>query len=209
MLSNGAFAYDFNDEFYGKANVKMGYSFEKVRGDIADENKIERGLKEFGFDLKNTDYLHNLNFVLGYDIYFRATDLIHPFFGVDFGVRAPLKIKTREVTKQKNYFSVDIKAGVRFNNIIKNVSVQPYGVFGYALLERYNMRWMGTTETRAEKVNALNYGAGVDVIYDINDKIGIMCGIEYKRVSALDGTKYTNFKLVTDQVEIKLGVQFL
>ena len=86
MLSNGAFAYDFNDEFYGKANVKMGYSFEKVRGDIADENKIERGLKEFGFDLKNTDYLHNLNFVLGYDIYFRATDLIHPFFGVDFGV---------------------------------------------------------------------------------------------------------------------------
>ena len=68
---------------------------------------------------------------------------------------------------------------------------------------------MGTTENRAEKVNALNYGAGIDVIYDINDKIGIIGGIEYKRVKALDKTKYTNFVLETDQIELKFGVQFL
>lgn len=210
MSGVNAFGVDLNEKIYGKANVKIGYSIEKVRGDVLLENTIEREFGQlFDMDLGNKDYLHNLDFALGYDFYFKADNLVHPFIGVEFDVRAPLKVNTRTLTKQKNYFSADIKAGVRFNKIANNISLQPYGVFGYALLERYNINWMGTTENRAEKVNALNYGAGIDVIYDINDKIGIIGGIEYKRVKALDKTKYTNFVLETDQIELKFGVQFL
>ena len=209
MLSNGAFAYDFNDKIYGKANFKIGYSMEKVRGDILQENIGDRFLARFLGDLGSNDYIHNFDFALGYDFYFKATKLIHPFVGVEFDVRAPLNINTRNATKQKNYFSADLKAGIKFNNIASGISLQPYGVFGYALLERYNINWMGTTENRAEKVNALNYGVGIDIIYDINDKIGVIGGIEYKRVKALERTEYTHFALETDQVEVKLGVQFL
>ena len=203
-------AYDFNDKIYGKANFKIGYSLEKVRGDVLEENKFNREMEDWGFESNhNKDFLHNFDFSLGYDVYFKATNLIHPFVGAEITARAPLKIKTRDTTKQPNYFSVDLKIGSKFNHIVKNVSLQSYFAFGYALMARKNDNFFGLGYTETEKVNALNYGCGLDLIYDFNDKLGFIGGFEYKRVKALEKTKETQFKLETDQFEFKFGVQFL
>ena len=203
-------ATDFNDKIYGKANFKIGYSLEKVRGDVLEENKMDRQSEDWGFEsLHNKDFLHNFDFSLGYDFYFKATNLIHPFVGAEITARAPLKIKTRDITKQPNYFSVDLKIGSKFNHIVKNISLQSYFAFGYALMARKNDNFFGRGYVETEKVNALNYGCGLDLIYDFNDKLGFIGGFEYKRVKALEKTKETQFKLETDQFEFKFGVQFL
>ena len=199
-------ATDFNDKIYGKANFKIGYSLEKVRGDVLEENKMDRQSEDWGFEsLHNKDFLHNFDFSLGYDFYFKATNLIHPFVGAEITARAPLKINT----KQPNYFSVDLKIGSKFNHIVKNISLQSYFAFGYALMARKNDNFFGRGYVETEKVNALNYGCGLDLIYDFNDKLGFIGGFEYKRVKALEKTKETQFKLETDQFEFKFGVQFL
>ena len=221
LLSNtSAFSYDFSENIYGKANIKIGSSYEHVEGDILKENQDDRKMemlaKAYGFDMDdigNTDDLFNVDISAGYDFYFKVAKKIHLFAGTEITARIPVNIKTRNMTDQKNYFSADIKGGVRihelFSELSKKLDFQLYGVFGYALLERLNKNFMGTGKNEAEKVNALNYGVGFDMMYDFNKYFGIIGGVEYKRVKALEKTAKTGFILETNQVEFKIGFLFL
>ena len=71
-------AYDFNDKIYGKANAMIGYSL-----DFLDEGEDAED--------QGHHWFHNLQFQGGYNVYFKASELIHPFAGLRAGFNAPLK----------------------------------------------------------------------------------------------------------------------
>lgn len=211
-MSKNVFAYDFTDNIYGKTSIKLGYSVEETRGDVKGEADRE------GIMNGSSYYLTNLGLSAEYDVYYKATELLHPFVGIELTGRIPMMNRSRAHTKQFNYFSLDLKLGTKINNVLNdNISLQPYGKFGYVLLGRENYGsnpglggngYNGYFKTKMEFVSAFNYGGGIDVIFDLNKKLAIIAGLELKAVQAFGKTKYSNVKLSTRQLEVKVGVQF-
>ena len=186
-------AYDFNDKFYGKANAMIGYSL-----DFLDEEGDHH-------------WFHNLQFQGGYNVYFKASDLIHPFAGMRVGVNAPLKALEQDGGKtwlMNSLFYFDGVFGAKFN-VCKKIAVQPYAFLGYSLMRQ-------TNENGAIKasfnVSRLSTGLGVDGIYELNDKIGLIGGVEYKAITCGSSKNNSGDNISVDtshQIGFHFGAQFL
>ena len=110
-MSENVFAYDFTDNIYGKTSIKLGYSVEETRGDVKGEADRE------GIMNGSSYYLTNLGLSTEYDVYYKATELLHPFVGIELTGRIPMMNRSRAHTKQFNYFSLDLKLGTKINNV--------------------------------------------------------------------------------------------
>ena len=192
-------AYDFNDKIYGKANAMIGYSL-----DFLDEGEDAED--------QGHHWFHNLQFQGGYNVYFKASELIHPFAGLRAGFNAPLKAREDgeggKTWTMNSLFYFDGVFGAKFN-ICKKFAVQPYAFLGYSLSRQTNEN-AGVKE--ASNTSRLSTGAGVDGIYELNDKLGLIGGVEYKYIGCgsmktPDGE--TVDMLGAHQIGFHFGVQFL
>lgn len=190
-------AYDFNDKFYGKANAMIGYSLDVITDDT---------------DNNETNVFHNLQFQGGYNAYWKVSDLIHPFAGLRVGFNAPLKELNREdgskLWVMSSLFYFEALAGAKFN-ICKKVAIQPYYFLGYSLHRQVEE---DAGIKGSYNVSRLSTGVGVDGIYELNDKIGLIGGVEYKAITCgsykNNGTN-RSLDLTTHQIGFHFGVQFL
>ena len=219
-----ALAYDFNDKFYGKMTAGIDYSLEHSQGDMLDMYDWEKDM-----DSEASQYSHNLGVNVGYNVYYKATSLIHPFAGLEITARIPLKNRMNLDVNYYNHASFNFKAGLKFNQVVKNFSLQPYAIFGVAILNYKNTN-ADDTNAMIDDINArdglgfgdrleylkkndilpaINYGVGIETIYDLSDNLSLTGGFEYKRIRATKKTRNNNIRLETDQFSFKFGVQFL
>ena len=234
MTSVSAIAYDFDNKFYGKMSVGINYSLESLQSEALELYEVD---KRVGRSANR--YTHNLGINVGYSVYYVTTPLLHPFVGFEGTAEIPLKNQTRyDITTQYrnipqeyyyyNHASFDLKAGLKFNQISQNFSLQLYTVFGVALLQ-YFFKDADAVNDAAVRINesnavafreveykkkhdilpAINYGAGIETIYNVSSKWALTGGFEYKRVLALKKTKNGNMRLETNQFLFRFGVQIL
>ena len=173
-LSPVAQSIDFNDKIYGKMNVVGMYNFNKF---------VDSDVEEVNFDK------HSIALGLGFDVYYKLMDEIHPFAGLQVKSSLPvsnlLGLNTREAgdvstsTYQiTNIFSLEGRFGAKFN-INKNISIAPYYLLGYNMSFQQNTITNDTddsSETTKSYHHALSTGVGVDAIF--LDKW--IVGFEYK-----------------------------
>ena len=188
-------AYDFNDKIYGKANATIGYSLDFLEEEEGQEHH----------------WFHNLQFQGGYNVYFKASDLIHPFAGMRIGFNAPLKAVKQddgsEVLLMNSLFYFDGVFGVKLN-VCKKFAVQPYTFLGYSLFRHTNEYW---GDKQSTNVSRLSTGVGIDGIYELNDKLGLIGGVEYKYIGC-GYEKRHGERLDLEgahQIGFHFGVQFL
>ena len=130
-------AYDFNDKIYGKANLSIGYSFQEYNSkDIENVNG--------GDEFTNKNF-HTILIGGGYDIFYRASNLVHPFIGLDVEGRIPMKYNlikhywngdgnADKFWSIKDFFSAHLKFGAKFN-VSSSFALSTYGLFGLTLLQ--------------------------------------------------------------------------
>jgi opacity protein-like surface antigen len=109
-------ALDFNDKFYGKANVKIGYNYNNYK--VKDT------------DLKNQS--HGVNAGAGFDVFFKATNNIHPFAGLEVNGNYMFKgfVKNQSGYEFNQFFNTNVRFGASFK-VNKDLSINPYGLVGF------------------------------------------------------------------------------
>ena len=247
-------AYDFNDKIYGKANLSIGYSFQEYNSkDIEIVNGDEFTNKNF----------HTILIGGGYDIFYGASNLVHPFIGLDFEGRIPMKYNlikhywngdgnADKFWSIKDFFSAHLKFGAKFN-VSSSFALSTYGLFGLTLLQSGSKGYVSIDEDGnfhghsafknedenittkyniAKTYIGISTGAGVNAIYNFNNKFAIFTAVEYqchilknqniytyhhmvydKFVGGNNADEWTGTEKINDyishQVGVKLGVQFL
>ena len=217
-LANGASAMDFSDQGYGKANVSLGYNYRSWTGDqkkIMNLINAEEGTKIY----KSS---HSIMLGLGYNVYYKATDWAHPFFGLEATGQFDLKGRTyvdgkgyyENVSKYWEFFRFNGKFGAKFI-VNQDLSVLPYATLGFTVVK--------TSERVIDCVSPLDCpyyykylvglttGAGVDVL--IKDRFSV--GVEYRYVKVQKKLAPAPVDPVTKQVweshniSVKFGYHFL
>ena len=197
IASSNADALDFGDHFYGKANFSVGYAYQK------DKSK---GITDLT-DNAESNYQH-VSIGTGFDVYYKACDIVHPFVGLDFEGRIPVKTyvmkehwrgeNAKDLWKINDFFSAHLKLGARIN-LTKEFALQPYGLIGFNLLQTSTKAYNGYnqdgvpsghspvyTEEENHKFNYATYhvglstGVGINVIYDVSKKFAIFGAVEYQ-----------------------------
>ena len=180
---NKAGAIDFTDKIYGKANAMIGVSADDAPG--------------------VSDTVLNIQAQGGFNVYYKLANFVHPFAGLRVGTNIPLTSEDMygggTVWTMSSLFYVDALLGAKFN-ITQSFALQPYYFLGYSLFRQ-------SSDAEAVNVSRMSTGAGLDAIYNINDKFGILGGVEYKYIAC--GT-YNSVDLKgATQFSIHFGVQFL
>ena len=84
-INGSANAIDFGSDFYGRATANVGYNFQGFAGDV---KKDIDSAKDFGAIVNK--YNQNIMFGVGFHIYYKASDLIHPFIGLEANYKLPI-----------------------------------------------------------------------------------------------------------------------
>ena len=192
-------SYKEESSVYGKAYGMLGYEAQVYEGSV--EKMVDAAVA--GDDKNANSYNHSLALTLGYNWYFRANDLVHPFVGIVGEGRLPIHNKIMgsiaggDKVSYSEWAYLALKAGLKFN-LCENFALQPYGLFGGNLAtisekdegKTYNTRRFGMT-----------MGAGLEAI--LNDHV--MIGGEW-RYSTL--AKFGATKMKTHTFAAKLGFMF-
>ena len=150
-ITTPANAFEFNNKLLGKANVSIGYNFQQVKSQ----------------DILNIEPDGNLNFHTltlggGFNVYYKLSHTIHPFFGLDIEGRVPLKTdvitehyrdisgtvekkSVKDFWKINDFISVHIKLGTQFN-LHNNIAISPYGLIGFNILSSSSTGYVGLDE---------------------------------------------------------------
>jgi opacity protein-like surface antigen len=189
---------------YGKAYGMIGYEAQIYDGAREREND---GLIAEGTPGVNS-YNHSLALTLGYNWYFRASDMVHPFVGIVGEGRLPIHNKivgyqdaaaSEEMPKMSysEWAYLALKAGLKFN-LCENFALQPYGLFGGNLATISEKDEGKTEHTRRF---GMTMGAGLEAIINEN----VMIGGEW-RYSTL--AKFGGNKMKHHTFAAKLGFMF-
>lgn len=197
---NSAQAHDIGDSFYGRANVKIGYTFQGFKGEVEDFiDELER----FGvIDYDTSKSTQGINIGIGYDVYYKLNSFINPFFGLEAQGRIPIssKIVKNEgaVHSLAEYFRFNSRVGAKII-ACKYIAFSPYALVGLNVMQ-FEMKAMDFKKTKT----GLSVGAGVETI--IKDRFTV--GIEYRYGS--NKMKELEFNEVkSHNFAVNLGVQFL
>ena len=211
LATGSANAYDFNDKIYGKAHVDVGYSVQFFLNSLKDEIKSD---KDNGADTNIIS--HYITVGGGYNIYYKANELIHPFAGAEIYGRIPVGgQKLIGYGGWNTYFTdflhINGKLGTKIN-VCKNVAVAPYAVIGMNF-SQYKLT-VGDYSDKSTAIG-LTTGAGVETI--IQDQFTV--GVEYRfgktKTSSLliDAGDFAfgedSVRIKTHSVSLKFGYQFL
>ena len=127
LLANVANGMEFNDKFYGKANAKIGIGFQTYSGFLKDVIQAE---EDFG-DNGTNKYNWAVNFGVGYDVFYKASDLFHPFVGLEAKGRVPFAgLHFVRDHRFNEFFNLHARFGSKIN-VNKDFSVLPYYLLGF------------------------------------------------------------------------------
>ena len=120
-------ALEFNDKFYGKANVKIGYNHSFYSINFKETNGEGN---EFTYGERNNS--HGINAGIGFDIFFKATNNIHPFAGLEANGNYMFKgvLKYQKTLEFNQFFNTNARLGVSIK-VNKDLSINPYGLVGF------------------------------------------------------------------------------
>ena len=207
-------AMDLGQNFYGKANVNLGYNPQSYQGDVKD---WINDAKDENADTNK--YNHGITIGVGYNVYYKLNKklfgkTIHPFVGLDITGKIPvagtkLIKETDEVItdvdegiaegnenaghKIGEYFMFHVKAGAKLE-LNKDVAISPYYMLGFNVL-KYKVD--DDSKTKA----GLSTGVGAEVLF----KEKYSAAIEYRYTL----NKFTDYKIETNNMMLKLGYHFL
>ena len=207
-VTANANAMEFGKNFYGKANATIGYSLQVLDGDLKDE--IDTMERSGGYDTSKTT--HGLTLGIGYNVYYKLNNFVHPFVGLNVEGRVPLKadlytyydynnlgyVTDTPTLNFEDFLSIHAKLGAKMN-LAKNIDVAPYYLIGFNVAKLVDNGEDGVDKTKA----GLSTGVGVDTILFNR----YLVGVEYKYSMVKKITEDTNAE--GHQIGIKLGVQFL
>ena len=184
-------AYNFTDKIYGKASVRVGYNFKHHVGSFM--NTYVKGYAKSVVELGKPDSIvhtrstqHYVTLSLGYDFYYKFSDLLHPFIGYEATGLLPvgsrtfarqynydinLQIPQRMFNKLQEYFILAQRTGIKFN-VIQNTALSAYSILGFNVLSSNRF----IDETKKNDVG-LVAGAGIEVMF--LDKFSF--ALEYRR----------------------------
>lgn len=123
VYNNYANAFDLGKDFYGKVNIKAGYSSQFYSGEI--KNIIDNSLN-------SNPLAHSINGSIGLDVFYKATRIIHPFVGLEVGGNYNFKSDFVREHKFNRYLNVNARIGTSFR-INRKFRINPYAVVGINL----------------------------------------------------------------------------
>ena len=202
--SSQANGINLTDKVYAKANVSIGYSWQKIESDFIQENV---------YGTENTKF-RTFDIGIGLDAYYKLSNVFHPFIGLDFQGRVPIKTDVVEkhwtgesakgFWKINDFFSTHLKLGVK-TLITKKVAISPYGLIGFNLIQSSSKGYVGIEEDGtfsghspfvipATRWNVavdtpynlskiyvgLSTGVGLSFSYDISDSLSLFGAVEYQ-----------------------------
>ena len=200
ILSVNAGAMDFSKDFYGKANVSIGYSVQILDGDLKD---LVNNMKTSPAVSGASKLTHGLTLGIGYNFYYKLSNVFHPFIGLNIEGRIPLKTKLYSFThlnysvKFIDFFAAHAKLGTQLI-LSKNIAIAPYYLAGF------NVAQLTDDDDLNERKIGLSTGAGIDTI--LFEKYSI--GVEYK-YSMVKNIVHGDIKAQGHQIGFKFGYQFL
>ena len=214
-LAQSASAMDFSDSVYGKANVSIGYNYRSWIGDVKTQMNMLPQTKSY----KSS---HSIMLGLGYNVYYKANDWAHPFFGLEATGQFDLKGRTyldgkvtaENVTKYWEFFRFNGKFGTKFI-VNQDLSVSPYATLGFTVIK--TSEHVIDCESPLEcpywykYLVGLTTGAGIDVL--VKDRFSV--GVEYRYVKVQKKFAIAPVDPVTKQVwknhniAVKFGYHFL
>ena len=182
-------AKDFNDKIYGKANVNFAYTLQTYTD-----------TREYGEP--TADLGHAFLLGGGYNVFWKAHKMIHPFAGAELSFRIPLN-GYGDMIDYKEFMLFHFKFGAKIN-ALKDVSFLPYYIIGFNVAQyKVDNGWFGETK---EIAASLSTGLGLDVL--IKEKFSVGFEWRYSRFKkdvnggTLDGMHAHN-------VSFKFGYHFL
>lgn len=117
---------EFGDaKFYGKMNAKIGYNAVFYQGTVSDKIKFAKEAEE-----QNNPVAHSVNASVGFDVFYKATRVIHPFAGLEVGGSYALKGDFIKDNTFNQFLNVNARLGTSFK-INRNLSIRPYGIIGF------------------------------------------------------------------------------
>lgn len=192
---------------YGKAYGMIGYEAQIYDGGLEKELDAEIAQGTPGIN----SYNHSLALTLGYNLYFRASDAIHPFVGIVGEGRLPIHNKivgmpfNGEGEMPKLSYSewayLALKAGLKFN-LCESFALQPYGLFGGNIA---TLKENDSGDVTKSRRFGMTMGAGVEAI--INDHVMIGGEWRYSTLAKFSG-KLGGTKMKTHTFAAKLGFMF-
>jgi opacity protein-like surface antigen len=188
---------------YGKAYGMIGYEAQIYEGAV--EKMVDAAVAE-GVPGANS-YNHSLSLTLGYNWYFRASDMVHPFVGIVGEGRLPIHNKivgmpfNGESEMPKMSYSewayLALKAGLKFN-LCENFALQPYGLFGGNIA---TLKENDSGDVAKARRFGMTMGAGLEAI--LNDHVMIGGEWRYSTLAKFHGTTMKHHTFAA-----KLGFMF-
>ena len=117
-------AIEITKDVYAKVGGKIGYNAQFYQGDIkiiSDKNKVA----------------HAVNISAQADFFYKATNVIHPFAGIEIGGNYNINNEFVKDNKFNQYLNVNFRLGSSFK-INKDLSIRPYGLVGFNVSENKN-----------------------------------------------------------------------
>ena len=211
-------AMDFGSNFYGKANVNLGYNLQGYQGDV--KNLINDAKDE---NADTNKYNHGITIGVGYNFYYKLNKklfdkTIHPFVGLDITGKIPVagtkliketdEVRTEDEegnaegsenagNKIGEYFMFHVKAGAKLE-LNKDVAISPYYMLGFNVL-KYKV------DSESKTTAGLSTGVGVETL--IKEKYSV--ALEYRyTLNNVKGSE-SDLKVQTNNMMLKLGYHFL
>ncbi|MBQ7536829.1 MAG: porin family protein [Rickettsiales bacterium] len=188
---------------YGKAYGMIGYEAQIYDGAVEKELDAEIAQGTPGVN----SYNHSLALTLGYNLYFRASDAIHPFVGIVGEGRLPIHNKivgmpfNGEGEMPKMSYSewayLALKAGLKFN-LCDSFALQPYGLFGGNIA---TLKENDSGDVTKSRRFGMTMGAGIEAI--LNDHVMIGGEWRYSTLAKFHGNTMKHHTFAA-----KLGFMF-
>ena len=213
---NSAQAHEIGDSFYGRANVKIGYTFQGYTGEVKD---IINDAKDNGLDTNK--FTHAVNIGIGYDIYYKLSKSINLFAGLEAQGRIPFVNKIVKAGDDSQgileIFRFNARLGAKMI-ACKDVAFAPYALLGLNVMyfelgdsqAQISAISTGVDHTTIEKDNSLSSvgistGAGIETI--IKNRFTV--GVEYRYGLNKFSNEDEPLKIKSHNFAVNLGVQFL
>ena len=148
-----ASAIDFNDKFYGKAQVSAGYYAGLYSGDVKD--MID------STPLDVNALTHSVALSAGFNVFYKAIENLHPFVGLDVQGKYTINGEfVKDVASFQNFLNVNAKLGSSFK-VSKGLDIRPYALVGMSV-NQYK------TKERVDAVENVN----VNMLYGTAEQNG-------------------------------------
>ena len=146
--------------FYGKANIYIGYGLQQSSYNVTSKVGIKNEYSNASNSLSKTNKNISGVLILNYNFYYKLSNLIHPFIGIDVMTKYPFSSKDEfnfninndNINDISGHYNVNITDSVKINeygrinaklgtkiNLHKNISIDPYALAGFNVTRNFSL----------------------------------------------------------------------